>query len=82
MSGRMRGYSPKQIFLKVVNRYIGLIMKRWMLDAIVGVSSLIIFLVVLILLPVVLPGSTSYLIALFLFIGVISGGGYLIRNVT
>jgi hypothetical protein len=57
-------------------------MKRWMLDAIVGVSSLIIFLVVLILLPAVLPGSTSYLIALFLFIGVISGGGYLIRNVT
>ncbi len=57
-------------------------MKRWMLDAIVGVSSLIIFLMVLIILPAILPGSTSYLAALFLFIAVISGGGYLIRNVS
>ncbi len=56
-------------------------MKRWMLDAVVGVLSLIIFLVALIVLPVFLTGSTSYLVALFLFIAIISGGGYMIRDV-
>lgn len=57
-------------------------MKRWMLDAIVGVGSLIVFLVVILLLPVVLPGEIGYLGALLIFVATISAGGYLIRGVS
>lgn len=58
------------------------IMKRWLLDAIVGVLSLIIFLAALLVIPAFIPGGDAYLVSLFLFIAVISGGGYLIRDIT
>ena len=55
-------------------------MKRWMLDAIVGIISLIVYLVILLILPAFMTGGAPYLIALLLFIAVISAGGYFIRN--
>jgi hypothetical protein len=58
------------------------VMKRWMLDAIVGVGSLIVFLVLILLLPAVLPGEIGYLGALLLFVITISAGGYAIRGVS
>lgn len=56
-------------------------MKRWMLDVIVGVGSLLIFLALVLLLPAVLPGEIGYLGALLIFVIVISAGGYAIRSV-
>jgi hypothetical protein len=53
-----------------------------MLDAIVGVGSLIVFLVLILLLPAVLPGEIGYLGALLLFVITISAGGYAIRGVS
>ena len=55
-------------------------MKRWMLDAVVGLGSLFIFLGLVIVIPMIIPGDIAYLIALLLFVGVISIGGYIIRN--
>lgn len=57
-------------------------MKRWMLDAIVGVGSLLVFLAVILLLPAFLPGEIGYLGALLIFVFIISAGGYAIREVT
>lgn len=57
-------------------------MKRWILDAIVGLLSLLLFIAALLVIPALVPGGAAYLIALFLFIGIISAGGYLIRNVS
>lgn len=57
-------------------------MKRWMLDVIVGVGSLLIFLALVLLLPAVLPGEIGYLGALLIFVFVISAGGYAIRSVS
>ena len=56
-------------------------MKRWVLDAIVGVGSLILFLVFNLLLPRVFSGAVGYLAALLLFVIIIATGGYLIRDV-
>jgi|GEM_PF-967732 hypothetical protein len=58
------------------------VMKRWMLDAIVGVGSLIVFLILILLLPAVLPDEIGYLGALLLFVLTISAGGYAIRGVS
>lgn len=58
------------------------IMKRWMLDAIVGVGSLLVFLAFVLLLPKILPGEIGYLGALLIFVTVISAGGYAIRGVS
>lgn len=58
------------------------VMKRWMLDAIVGVGSLIVFLILILLLPAVLPDEIGYLSALLLFVITISAGGYAIRGVS
>ena len=57
-------------------------MKRWMLDAIVGVGSLLLFLALILLLPAVLPGEMGYLGALLMFVVAISVGGYVIRGVS
>ncbi len=57
-------------------------MKRWMLDAIVGLGSLIIFLILVLALPSFLPGAGGYLSALILFVICISAGGYAIRGVS
>lgn len=57
-------------------------MKRWMLDTIVGLLSLVVFLVLVLVLPHVISGDIGYLIALLLFVAVICSGGYVIRNVS
>lgn len=56
-------------------------MKRWILDAVVGVGSLILFLGLLLLLPRIFSGAVGYLSALLLFVIIITTGGYLIRDV-
>jgi len=58
------------------------VMKRWMLDAIVGVGSLVVFVILVLLLPAILPGEIGYLSALLLFVITISAGGYAIRGVS
>ena len=56
-------------------------MKRWMLDAIVGIISVLIFVLFLLILPSFLTGGIPYLVALLFFVAFISIGGYLIRDV-
>ena len=58
------------------------VMKRWMLDAIVGVGSLVVFILLILLLPAILPGEIGYLSALLLFVITITAGGYAIRGVS
>lgn len=53
-----------------------------MLDAVVGVISLIMFAIFLLVLPSFISGGMSYLVALLLFVALISAGGYLIRDVS
>lgn len=56
-------------------------MKRWILDAVVGVGSLLLFLGFILLLPRIFSGGVGYLSALLLFVIIITTGGYLIRDV-
>ena len=53
-----------------------------MLDAMVGVGSLLLFLALILLLPAVLPGEMGYLGAMLIFVIAISVGGYAIRGVS
>jgi hypothetical protein len=40
------------------------------------------FIVFLLILPAIMGASTGYIASLLMFIAIISGGGYLIRNIS
>ncbi len=50
-------------------------MKVWLLDIIVGVSSLIVFGILLFVLPMVMPAAYGYIGALILFIAYLAVAG-------
>lgn len=52
------------------------------LDVLTGLASLLVFIILLIALPKVLPGNTgiAYIIALVLFLITMSGAGYVINE--
>lgn len=53
-----------------------------LLDILTGAVSLVIFIVLLLVLPMALPGNTgmAYLLALLVFIATMAGAGWLIRG--
>jgi len=53
-----------------------------LLDILTGAVSLVIFIVLLLVLPIALPGNTgmAYLMALLVFIATMAGAGWLIRG--
>jgi hypothetical protein len=53
-----------------------------LLDILTGVASLLVFIALLIVLPLALPGNTgvAYLLALLAFIAAMAGAGWLIRG--
>ena len=57
-------------------------MKRWILDALVGIISLVILNILILFLPGFLNAQTAYMVALLLFVITICVGGFLIRNVS
>ena len=53
-----------------------------MLDVTTGVTSLAVFMVALIVLPMVLPGEKglAYVLAIVVYVALMSGAGFLIRE--
>ncbi|MBN1165611.1 MAG: hypothetical protein JXA44_00610 [Methanospirillaceae archaeon] len=56
-------------------------MKRWMLDVLVGITSIIALLLLFLVMPIIFSPNYAYLIGLLLFLLIISIGGFLIRKV-
>jgi len=51
-------------------------MQTWLMDIAIGITSLIIFLILLIGLPVIMAPGYAYLSALLVFIFILIGAGY------
>ncbi|WP_255331520.1 hypothetical protein [Methanocalculus taiwanensis] len=51
-------------------------MQKWLMDIAIGITSLVIFLVLLIGLPAVMDPGYAFLLALFIFIFMLIGAGY------
>ena len=57
-------------------------MQKWLTDIAIGITSLAIFLVLLIGLPVIVDPGYAYLIALLTFIFCLLGAGYIVIEKT
>ena len=50
-------------------------MKDWILDVIIGVSAIILFAILLLALPQVLPAAYGYVAAFLIFVAYLTGAG-------
>ncbi|HJJ29936.1 MAG TPA: hypothetical protein O0W87_02915 [Methanocorpusculum sp.] len=50
-------------------------MKDWILDVIIGVSAIILFAILLLALPQVLPAAYGYVVAFLIFVAYLTGAG-------
>ena len=50
-------------------------MKDWILDVIIGVSAIILFAILLLTLPQVLPAAYGYVAAFLIFVAYLTGAG-------
>jgi hypothetical protein len=57
-------------------------MKPWILDAIIGIGSLVVLVLMLEVLPLLVEASLAYISALLLFVLAICTGGFLASRVS